>query len=257
METTKMSLDVVMRKIAKLKKLYEGAKEINSEGEANKAAVIMQKLLIEYNLTMEDVSSKEEKNQNNVLDEKISGNDYKTMGGIWEQRVTYVICKWNFCKCYIYGNSYRNLVIVGRKNNIEFVKWLTSVLKERFYDLAKKRWKEYHKINPDSPISQGVWMRSYLIGCAEGLDANFKKEKEIVQKKDNQKSERVTALVLRSKTEIDEYVKNQYGRVKKSNKGVGKNYNFNARFTGYNDGRNTNINNPLTNDNKSVKKFLK
>lgn len=256
METTKMSLDVVMRKIAKLKKLYEGAKEINSEGEANKAAAIMQKLLIEYNLTMEDVGSIEEKNKNNVLDEKISGNDYKTMGGIWEQRVTYVICKWNFCKCYIYGNSYRNLLIVGRKNNIELVKWLTKILKERFYDLAKKRWKEYHKIKPYSAISQGVWMRSYLIGCAEGLDENFKKEKENSQKKDNQKSERVTALVLRSNTEIDEYVKVQHGGEKKSNKGVGRHYNSDARSTGYNDGRNTNINRPLTNNN-NAKKFLK
>ena len=44
----KMSLDKVMRKIQKLKKLYEGAKKINSEGEAQNAAALIQKLLTEY-----------------------------------------------------------------------------------------------------------------------------------------------------------------------------------------------------------------
>lgn len=42
----KKDLSQVMRKIYKLKKLYDGAKAINSEGEAANAARLMQKLLI-------------------------------------------------------------------------------------------------------------------------------------------------------------------------------------------------------------------
>ena len=92
----KMSLDKVMRKIQKLKKLYEGAKKINSEGEAQNAAALIQKLLTEYNLTMEEVGSEQEKEDNKVMHENVSGFTYKSIGGIWEQRLTHVICKWNF-----------------------------------------------------------------------------------------------------------------------------------------------------------------
>lgn len=51
----KYSLDDIMRKIRKLKALYEGAKEINSESEAQMAALLMKKLLTQYNLTMEQI----------------------------------------------------------------------------------------------------------------------------------------------------------------------------------------------------------
>lgn len=57
----KLSLDKVMRKIAKLKNLYEGAKKINSIGEAESAAALMNKLLAEYNLTLEDIESSRDK----------------------------------------------------------------------------------------------------------------------------------------------------------------------------------------------------
>ena len=53
-ERSIMELDNVLKKLRKLKKLYEGAKAINSESEAATAASLIQKLLAEYNITMDE-----------------------------------------------------------------------------------------------------------------------------------------------------------------------------------------------------------
>ena len=74
----KMSLEKVLRKLAKLKKLYEGAKKINSEGEANNAAVLIQKLLTEYNLTMDEIETEDEK-KSDLIHEQLSGYEYKSI----------------------------------------------------------------------------------------------------------------------------------------------------------------------------------
>ena len=78
----KMSLEKVLSKLAKLKKLYEGAKKINSEGEANNAAVLIQKLLTEYNLTMDEIETEDEK-KSDFIHECLSGYEYKSIGGYW------------------------------------------------------------------------------------------------------------------------------------------------------------------------------
>lgn len=52
-----MKIEDVLKKLKKLKKLYEGAKKINSEGEAAAAASAIQRLLVEYNISMEEVDN--------------------------------------------------------------------------------------------------------------------------------------------------------------------------------------------------------
>lgn len=241
----KMSIDKVMRKIAKLKKLYEGAKKINSEGEANNAAALIQKLLAEYNLTMEEVGTAEEKAANNVIHEQISGYTRKSIGGYWEQRLTYVICRWNFCNCYIYGNSYKKLVIVGKKDNLEMVKWLLDMLKERFVAFSNNRYKEYVNGLAEGvkPCSKDKFQRSYLMGCAAGLDAKLKEEHEREKKEEVELSTKITALVVRNNAAIDEYVEKTWGKVANGRRTTER-WDA-ARSTGYKDGKNTNINKPI------------
>lgn len=241
-----MSIDNVMRKIAKLKKLYEGAKAINSEGEANNAAACIQKLLTEYNLTMEEVGTAEEKEENKVIHEEISGYTRKSIGGYWEQRLTHVICKWNFCTCYLYGKSYKRLIIVGKKDNIEMVKWLLDMLKERFVHFSNNRYKEYVKEMEEhniKPSSKDKFQRSYLSGCAAGLDAKLKEEHEREKKEEVELSTKITALVVRNNAAIEEYVEKTWGGVGKGRR-TRETYDS-ARATGYQDGKNTSINKPI------------
>ena len=241
----KMSLDKVMRKIQKLKKLYEGAKKINSEGEAQNAAALIQKLLTEYNLTMEEVGSEQEKEDNKVMHENVSGFTYKSIGGIWEQRLTHVICKWNFCKCYIYGKSYKSLIIVGKKDNVEMVKWLLDILKERFVFFSKQRYKEYLKGvgEFEKPMGKEKFQRSYLVGCAMGLDSKLKEQHEREKKEEVELSTKITSLVVRNNAAVEEYVENEFGGTSKARR-FHENYDS-ARYKGFEDGKNTDINKPI------------
>ena len=244
MEQTNEKLDKVMKQLRKLKALYEGATKINSEGEANNAARAIQRLLLQYNLTMEEVDGAEEKSKETVMHEKVSGYTYKSIGGEWENRLVYVICKWNFCRCFIYGSSYKVLLIVGKKENMEMVKWLRSFLSEHFVTFSKERFKEYKKTSEYAmrPISLDKYQRSYLMGCAAGLDAKLQEEHE-KEKKDVELSTKITALVVRNDQAVSEYVDNMFGKTGKRSR---KERFDGARQSGFTDGRNTSINKPIS-----------
>ena len=240
----KMSLETVMRKIQKLKKLYEGAKKINSEGEANNAAALITKLLTEYNLSMDEVEMEAQKSKSEIIQESISGYEYRSIGGYWEQRLTHVLCRWNFCRCYIYGSSYKRLLIIGKKENLEMVKWLLDMLKERFVAFSKDRYKEYKNgLNEwEKPMSKDKFQRSYLMGCAVGLNAKLQEEHEREKREEVELSERITALVKRNDTELSKYVEEKLGEVGT----VKTRERFDeARQRGFQDGRNTSLNRPI------------
>ena len=57
MKSENENLDIVLKKLRKLQALYEGAKKINSEGEAANAASLINKLLTQYNLTMDQIGA--------------------------------------------------------------------------------------------------------------------------------------------------------------------------------------------------------
>lgn len=239
----KMSLEKVLRKLAKLKKLYEGAKKINSEGEANNAAVLIQKLLTEYNLTMDEIETEDEK-KSDLIHEQLSGYEYKSIGGYWELMLTKVVCDYNFCRCFKYGNSYKNILIIGSKDNIENCKWLVKFLKETFVKLSNVRYKEYceNSMMLKQP-TKDKFQRSYLMGCTQGLRAKFKEEKEEREKAEKEKASRITALTVRNNEAVDKYVEQKWG-------GYGSGRSFSVKYDAANamgvmDGKNTTINKQL------------
>lgn len=67
MENTQ-DINSILAKLKKLQRLYEGAKAINSEAEAQNAAVKIQNLLTQYNLLMADLEA--------VPDNEQKINDY-------------------------------------------------------------------------------------------------------------------------------------------------------------------------------------
>ncbi len=240
MEATNQDLDKVLGKLRKLKALYEGAKAINSEGEANAAAAAIQRLLTQYNLSMDEVGTDEQKKQDLVFHETASGFTYKSIGGEWEQRLVYVLCKWNFCRCFIYGKSYKTLLLVGKKENLETVKWLREMLSERFVAFSKQRFKEYKKTMEYAlkPISLDKYQRSYLMGCAAGLDAKLKEESDREKAKDLEFGAKVNALVVRNDTAVQQYVADKFGKA--GHRKTRETFDS-ARAYGYKDGKNTEL----------------
>lgn len=252
-----MELDNVLKKLRKLQKLYEGAKKINSEGEAAAAAAAIQRLLAQYNLTMAEVGAGEEERKDEVNEQVVSGYTYKSIGGDWEYRLWYVICKWNFCKCFMYGSSCKRLIIFGSKENMEVVKWLFGVLSERFVAFSKDRFKEYQKSEEYQMAfkkpTKDRYQRGYLHAAVVGLDAKLKEISDHDKVAEPEFGTKVTALVVRTNTAIDEYVKHRFG-------GYGRGRNMSnsanagvsaARAAGYKDGYNTDIHKPIRNNQRS------
>jgi len=256
METKNQNLDSVLKKLRKLQNLYEGAKKINSEGEANAAAAAIQRILIQYNLSMDEIGTDEEKSKDTILEEKTDGFTYKNIGGEWEFRLLYVLCKWNFCKCFQVGRTYKRLMIFGKKENLETVKWLRSMLAERFVSFSKNRFKEYKKTAEYAmkPISMDKYQRSYLTGCAAGLDNKLKEESDREKAKDVDFGTKVTALVVRNDTAVTEYVENKY----KVGRGSARREKFDsARAFGFKDGKNTELHKQVSSGVKAQVKKVK
>ena len=253
-----MELDNVLKKLRKLQKLYYGAKKINSEGEAANAAALIQKLLTEYNLTMDEVS-KSNKKDNGVQETFCSGHNYPYVEGRWEYQLWYVLCKWNFCKCFMYGKSYKRLVLFGSKENLEMVKWLHDVLAERYVVFSRQRFHEYEKTETYAMLYKkptiGKFQRSYLMGVVIGLDKKLKEISDADKKADQEYGTKVTALVLRTNTAIDEFINNKYKM------GSGRRYSNNfvgsAYSNGVNDGYNTDIHKPIQNNQRNAASGVK
>ena len=244
-----MDLDSVLKKLRKLQKLYDGAKAINSEGEAANAAALIQKLLTEYNLTMAEIQDSEKKENDGIKEEFCSGWNYPYIEGKWEHQLWYVICKYNFCKCFQYGNSYKRLVLFGKKENLEIVKWLHDTLAERYVEFSRKRFHEYEKTADYKYAYKkptiGKFQRSYLLGVVKGLESKLEEISNQDKAKDKVYGEKVTALVVRTNTDIDTFINNKYGRTTTSHHTRGVDGVSGAYSSGMKDGYNTDIHKPI------------
>lgn len=249
-----MKIEDVLKKLKKLKTLYEGAKKINSEGEAAAAAAAMQRLLVEYNLSMDEVenSINEEDSANRISEERVSGYNFKSIGGTWDYVLLFVICKHNFCKCFQLGSGYKNLVIMGSRENIDNVKWLKTLLAERFVEISNEKWKDYKKglEYKSKPISKDRFQRHFLLGCASGLDVKLREIEERNKREDIVYDSKVTVLTIRSNDAIDEYVKNKYFSVKGRRARV--DYVNSATSMGFYVGKNTDIYKSVNDANKEA-----
>ena len=243
METSNQKLDEIQSKLRKLQKLYEGAKEINSEGEAAAAAAAIQRLLTQYNLTMDEIGVEPDKDA--IVQQETSGYSYRTIGGQWEQKLLSVLCKYNFCRCFIYGGSYKKLLLVGKKENIDMVLWMREVLSRKYVELSVKGWKEFKSSEKYQyeRMSKDRYQRSFLMGCCYGLDTKLQNERK-QDEADTEIGGKVTALVLKSNAAIDEYVKTNWGKTGHYGHSSGK-YNS-AQDDGYAAGKNTNIGTPIS-----------
>ena len=115
--------DKILEKLRKLMNLKESATELGNEGEANAAAAGITRLLMEYNLSENDIPE-QEKLENPVVSEEIPFKS-EVNNGTWYGNLVNVVCKYNMCRCLIISLSNNGRMkrskfeIVGRKKNVE------------------------------------------------------------------------------------------------------------------------------------------
>ena len=249
----KEQIDKVLKTLRQLKNMYEGAKKINSEGEAAAAAAAIQRLLLKYNLSMEQVDMNEPE-ADPILKENVSGYTYKSIGGDWEMYLTSVLCRHNFCRCLLYG-TIQKLVIVGKRENIETVKWLRDMLSERYVNFSKAKYKEYLASGEYyKPMSKDRYQRGYLKGCAAGLDAKLTEEEEKDKKQDVEFGTKVTALVVRNDAAIDNFIANTWGKLGKGRRSSTR--ATGAYYEGFEEGKKTEIYKPIADSHRESAKSV-
>lgn len=136
----------------------------------------------------------------------------------------------------------------GKQENLDIVKWLHDVLAERYVEFSRKRFHEYEKtydyIFATKRPTIGKFQRSYLMGVVCGLDRKLQEISEKDKQDDKEYSDKVTSLVVRSNTDIDNFIQNKYGGTKTSNR-QNPNYIGSAYTAGQQDGYNTDLYKPI------------
>ena len=258
MEKTQ-DINSILSKLKKLQRLYEGAKAINSEAEAQNAAAKIQNLLTQYNLSMVDLEAAvDDEPKTNVTEEKLDDSWQRKCGGFWDQLLLYGICKYNFCYTIVSGQYTHRInrngkmvfekrhkyIVIGEPQNIEVVKWLFNVLAGQLYRLALKRYEEYREDDRqavmrlfvgEKKMHRGTFLRSYLAGAAKGVQDKLREERE----RELQAQVQVNALVLRHDQQLNDYVAENYKDLRASKPGhIGS---YQAMQQGREDGRMGNI----------------
>ena len=197
METKK---NKILEKLRKLMNLKESATALGNEGEANAAAAGITRLLMEYNLTENDIPE-QEKLENPIVSEEIP---FKTeISGSWYGDLILVVCEYNMCRSLIIS-KYNN----GRRKNVEVVLYLISFLSHQFITIGKRDYAEYkHDClwkYGTYPKSLVMYLKSFLYGCVVGLTNKLEEGKKVLEKETN-----ITALVRTTKSEIDDFLKGE------------------------------------------------
>lgn len=238
-----MDRNKILEKLRKLMNLKESAIAVGNEGEACAAAAGISRLLIAYNLSETDIPD-QEKIDNPVVAEEIPFKP-EFSSGKWYQYLVTVVCEYNMCRALVISTRKENFrmsrdkfQIVGRKKNVEVVLYLVSLLSNKFYQIGKKSYPQY---NHDclfrhgvTPKGIGMYLRSFLYGCVLGLHSKFESEKIEINKECD-----ITSLVLSTKSEIDDFLKDEVIHSAKKSKAEIDDL---CASKGYKEGKNVEIN---------------
>lgn len=226
--------NVIIEKIKKLMAHAESAKAMGSIAEAEAFAAKVQKLLNEYNLSRADITEDEARAEiiHDEMPAKVPG-----IGGRSSFDVMSVIARFNWCKAYTMGNASNNkMIIVGSPENIGVCRYIHSVVMNAFLNVGKEKYKEYCA-QTTSPVGKDTFMRTFLKGCADGLYAKFKAERDEFEKS-NQNS---TAIIRTNDIVISDYVSQTWG-----GSGKGRRTSYSNAGGAYHSGKETGKNVTIT-----------
>lgn len=237
----------IVEKIQKLLEFQNGAKQIDSPEEAANAAEKVQRLLVKYNLSIQDIGERKEKSK--VTEKKFDDITPKKNEGEWILSLYNVLARFNFSTFLVVKSleTYypkrvfvKKGVLIGEEENILTVKFLGEQLEHRLRALARKRFSEVQSFVPEK---KNTFIRGYLTGAVKGIGMQLKE----TQEKMAQENVKVNTLVHVKDDAIKEFMKEKYPNLKS-----GKSSSLSGRYgysKGVEDGKNMNINHGLNGSN--------
>jgi len=214
----------ILDRLAKAQNLADRA---TNDNESFAAAAAVQRILLEYNLTMDDIPG--EKLDQEIVAEFVAMGYKDTFSGI----LSYALSKNYFCGALwtqVYDGN-ENVVpalrFIGRKENVQTVIYMFTNLRMRAMVFANQEFTKY-KNSVQSPQHGKAWKASFLAGFVSGLNAKFAAERI-------QATNTSMALVVQNTTkEINNWMLEHDGKIYGS-----KHTKFSTNFNGaaYNRGQ--------------------
>lgn len=218
--------------LSKIRKLL--AKANNPAATENEVEIFSrkaQKLMIEYNIAEEKIDL----NVNDFGDfELFDEHSINYEKESFARRLVNALCKQYMCKLLlntIPGGRVVSYCLVGTSQNVTLVKETYNILVEKFRSLAEPRYKEYYKKTKNQvKMTLGywdakeaekmgmiqprrIWIPSYLLGCAVGLEEQIAQETN-ENLTDVEKKAKYELIVVKHTDLINEYIKEKYGKLK-------------------------------------------
>lgn len=182
--------------IAKIHKLLALATSDN-ENEAALAAAKAQTLLLEYNVSQEELEEFSTVKNEKVIEIRTKG---KTKSRIaWRGKLAGVIAKANLCRLILTDGS--GLIWIGKKTNLEVAQYIYDTVSQDLERIASKEWKQV-----EHTLSHGkTWKNNFYFGAiqtiSERLNSNLIALKEVPS---------ATALIVRNDIELKDFEKIHY-----------------------------------------------
>jgi len=219
--------------LAKIQKLIVLSKDGGaSSDEADTAMAMANKLLVKYNLSLDDITLDDATSYKGIVqdDDKVVVNQVKEEGN-WEVALMSTLAYFNMCKDITFrrtGVKEAKIQLIGKEHNIEVVKYLFNVARQMYRDISKSQYNSLRKqvrqqYPGHSDVELGkakllpyrtVWIRNFLKGCVHGLYAKLHE-----QQQQQQSDQQYGLMVVNNFDAIDEFINKAFdGKLKEGRK---------------------------------------
>jgi len=193
--------------LSKIKKLLALATSDN-ENEAAIAAAKAQTLLIEYNISQEELDSFNDAKSEKVIQVQADGKNRHNRSA-WYDHLAYTVAKANLCNLLVSGSG---VIWIGKKTNIEVAQYIFENLVRDLSRICDTAWGiilKIQKLDPTQPKVHGkIWKNNFYHGANQSISDRLRANLVQLKAADN-----VMALVVRNDIELNEYMHVNYPRL--------------------------------------------
>lgn len=140
----------ILDKLQKMRAMAESAAKIGNENEAQAFAEMMQRMMLEHEISMTDIEARERDASEPVDVHQIDYTKHNTAPVkarvLWREQLAEIIAMAHFCRILIYQKSSR-ITLVGRKSDCEVAEFMIITLMRLLEKMSVNEWrKEWRRL---------------------------------------------------------------------------------------------------------------
>lgn len=172
-------LDKVLDKLAKLKAHAESAEKIGNAAEAEAFAGMINRMLLQHELSIEDIPMKAEDDPilEHLVDPRKHGLKFSKSRQGWQETLAGIVARAHLCRIVVHpGTNY--ITLVGTKTHAAFAEHAYGVLAGAADRMSIKARDEYWRLHRDEPdFKSGNYRAAWLTGFITRIRERFDEAK--------------------------------------------------------------------------------